>query len=87
MCFGVSRRGSNGSLSKRAPSTGRISKNADLAQRAPSARAGIPDYFHECAQTFFSCTWNRQCLLVILKHATVRQTVASGNVKFRSAKC
>jgi hypothetical protein len=29
-----------------------FSKNADLAQHAPSARAGIPDYFHECAQTF-----------------------------------
>ena len=30
---------------------------------------------------------NRQCLPVILKHATVRKTVASANVKSRSAKC
>jgi hypothetical protein len=27
-------------------------KNATWAQRAPSARAGIPGYFHQCAQTF-----------------------------------
>jgi len=30
---------------------------------------------------------NRQCLPVILKHATVQKTVASANVKFQSAKC
>ena len=40
------------SLSKRAPSTAGLQQERDPAQRAPSARAGIPDLFHECAQTF-----------------------------------
>jgi hypothetical protein len=33
-------------------STGGLHQERNRAQRAPSARAGIPDHFHECAQTF-----------------------------------
>jgi hypothetical protein len=40
------------SISKRAPSTGGLQQERDRAQRAPSTGAGIPDCFHECAQTF-----------------------------------
>jgi hypothetical protein len=36
------------------PRAGGLQQEPDLAQRAPSARAGIPDYFHECAQTFLA---------------------------------
>ena len=39
------------SISKRSFSRG-LPQERDPAQRAPSARAGIPDLFHECAQTF-----------------------------------
>jgi hypothetical protein len=34
------------------PRVGALHQERDLAQRAPSARAGIPGYLHECAQTF-----------------------------------
>jgi hypothetical protein len=34
------------------PRAGALQQERELAQRAPSARAGIPGYFHECAQTF-----------------------------------
>jgi hypothetical protein len=34
------------------PRVSALEQERDVAQRAPSARAGIPGYFHECAQMF-----------------------------------
>jgi hypothetical protein len=50
--FGVRQHARPESISKCAPSTGGLHQERNPAQRAPSARAGIPDRFRECAQTF-----------------------------------
>ena len=46
------RGGAGGSIPGVPEMTGGFHSKRNLAQRAPSARAGIPDSFHECAQTF-----------------------------------
>jgi hypothetical protein len=74
MCFGASRRGSNASLSKLLLQPAVFSKNADLATTRAIGARRIPDHVHECAQRFQLHVRNRRCLLVILKHATVRKT-------------
>jgi hypothetical protein len=55
---------------------------------APHRRAeGFRAFFTSVPKRSRLHARNRRCFPGTLKHATVRKTVASANVKFRSAKC